>query len=132
MARLEYFIVAESISVDQHTNRVSLFNVVEQLTAPEFPVIIPQLVAVTAWNAEAGDDQTDFQIRVRMIHPDGSTKDFTHNFRIPADRCRTIMTLQGVRVAQAGKLVLDLNLNDQHIASHTIDVRQADSDVAAD
>ncbi len=61
MPKLEYFLVAESVSVDQQTNRISFFNVVEQVNVPVFPFTIPQIVAVASWNTEEGDAKRTFR-----------------------------------------------------------------------
>lgn len=46
MARLEYFLVAESCSLDQVTNHVSMFDIIEEVHAALFPVVIPRVAAV--------------------------------------------------------------------------------------
>lgn len=127
MARLEYFLVAESVSVDQQTNRISFFNVVEQVEAKEFPATIAQIIAVAAWNAEEGDDNEDFQAAVRITSPGGEQKNFQHNFRMPAKRSRVILTFQGIMLNSAGELLLDLSLNGKHAAKHSIEVKLADN-----
>ena len=45
MPDLEYFIVSESISIYQLTNRVSLFHIFEEIRSPTAPFFIPELVA---------------------------------------------------------------------------------------
>jgi hypothetical protein len=128
MARLEYFLVAESVSVDQQTNRISFFNVVEQVTVPEFPVTIPQIIAVAAWNAEEGDDKKDFQATVRITSPSVEPKEFHRNFRMPAKRIRVILVFQGIKLAAPGKLLVELSLNDKHEATHSIDAELAEGE----
>jgi hypothetical protein len=71
MPQLEYFLIAESISVDQSTNRVSLFNVLEEIQCAPLPAGtpaipgrtgIPQLVAVSSWNLSPEDQGREFQV----------------------------------------------------------------------
>lgn len=132
MARLEYFLVAESVSVDQQTNRISFFNVVEQVSSSKFPATIPQIIAVAGWNTDEGDDKKDFQVTVRITSPGGEPKDFHLNFRMGAKRSRAILVFQGIKLAGPGKLVVELSLNDKHQAAHSIDVELADGEVAED
>jgi hypothetical protein len=40
MARMEFFRISEDVSVDQQTNKLSLINVIEQLTSSNFPKYI--------------------------------------------------------------------------------------------
>ena len=128
MAELEYFLVAESVSVDQLTNRISLFNVVEQVAASKFPVTNPQIVSVAGWNTDKGDDNKDFQVTVRITSPDGEHKDHTHNFSMLAKRSRSILIFQGIELACAGKLLVEVSLNGEHAATHSIDVELAEDE----
>ena len=73
MPNLEYFLICESLSTDRETNRVSLFNVLEELqvlgkeeTSAQ-PVPFPrQLVAVSCWNREPGDENQDYQATLKI------------------------------------------------------------------
>lgn len=123
MPHLEYFLVAESVSVDQVTNRVSIFNVVEEVTIPNFPCKLPNLVAVAMWEAKEGDADRDFQAGIVFSLPGGEKLDeFGQNFRIPGRRIRTMAYFQGLPVKEPGTIRVDLSLNGDPKASHTIDV----------
>ena len=74
MAELEYFLVAESVSVDQLTNRISLFNVVEQVAASKFPVTIPQIVAVAGGTPIKGMTIKTFRSRYVSLRPTANTR----------------------------------------------------------
>jgi len=123
MATLEYFVVVESVSIAQFSNRISLFNVIEELTPPAFPTVFPQMVAVSAWNSEAGDDQRDLQVMLRVTLSNGTQlPDFTQNLRFPQRRHRVLSTLEGVPIPAAGQLRFEVFLNGERKASHTVDV----------
>lgn len=125
MPKLEYFVVCESISVDRETNRVSLFNIVEDiqpLTKGENGHIIAQMVAISAWNREPGDEDKDFQLIVRIHAPGDDPHDFPLNFRMDRPRHRLLLRLQGVPAQRPGELRFELLLNSQHVAAHTVNV----------
>ena len=123
MPKLEYFIVTESVSVDQFTNKISLFEVLETIHVPKFPAAFNRMFVVSAWNAEPGDESRDFQIQIKINPPDGSEpQTFEHNVPMPAARCRNIQCLQGIPFKCAGKFTIELSLNKEHFAFHTIDV----------
>ena len=79
MPKLEYFLLCESISVDQETNRVSLFNVLEDLHLAKLPkngdskpaFILNQFVAVAVFNREPEDGDQDFEACLKYNLPDG-------------------------------------------------------------
>ena len=45
---IQFVICSQSISIDQATSRLSLFNVLDNLTVPAFPVWIPELTIVAS------------------------------------------------------------------------------------
>jgi hypothetical protein len=125
MPKLEYFVVCDSISIDQQTNRVSLFNIVEDLQ-PVGPGIqsdiIAQLVAVSSWNKVPEDEGKDFQVIHRIHTSDGEPKDFPMNFRMENPRQRVVLRIQGMPPMHPGSLRIELLLNGQHIADHIVTV----------
>src|ERR1700728_3069654 len=86
MPQLEYFLVAESLSVDQSTNRVSLFNILEEVgiaSEPPPSVLpgtipggIPQLVAVSSWNLAPAEANREYRVSLRITQAGQPAKDF--------------------------------------------------------
>ena len=141
MPKLEYFLVCESVSIDRETNRISLFNVIEdihrvkpgaQISSP----LLHNLVAVSCWNKVEGDDDTDFQATLRIHQPpkedgeDSEPKDLPHNFRMQSRRQRLLMRLATpvLPPAHDGKLRLELLLNGNHVAEHEIGIIEETTD----
>ena len=125
MPKLEYFLVSESVSVDQGTNRVSLFNILEEVTANKFPVDIPQVVVTSAWNREIGDEDIDYQVKVRISLPgEEEPKDFPMNVKIESKRCRIFHGFEHLRIRQPGELKFKVFINDKYTASHTVSIQK--------
>lgn len=99
MPKLEYFLICESMSTDQETNRVSLFNVLEDLqvlppgTTPQPQLLVPHFVAVSCWNREPGDEDKDFQAILRIHPPKKEPKEFSMNFKMERPRYRLSVAL---------------------------------------
>ena len=127
MLTLEYFVVAESVSVDQTTNTVSVFHILEEIHAPVFPFVLHRLVAVVHWNTESDDADRDFQVSVLIVFPDGQRKEFNQNFRMIRSRLRTIANFIGLQIPQPGTMTVEIRLNGVHKASHTIDIRKIEA-----
>ena len=74
MVSLEYFVAAEAISVDAQTNKISFFQVLEEIRgpAPDGPADLPTMSIVSAWNIEDADLGKDFQAGIAIVKPDGS------------------------------------------------------------
>jgi hypothetical protein len=126
MPHLEYFVVAESFAIDGSTNRVSVFNVLEDISTSAFPTTFPSLVAIASWNAEPGDDARDFQAAF-LVRPPGSAEPrrFDVNFRIPDRRARTLVQVVGLPLVAPGNIEFEVQLNGVHQAGHTAVVLEA-------
>ena len=126
--KLEYFVVCESISIDRETNRVSLFNIVEDIQpmGPATPgPIVAQFVAVSCWIRQPGDEGRDFQVIHRIHTSDEEHKDFPMNFRMEGPRQRLLLRIQGVPPVRTGSLRFELLLNGEHVADHVVTVHPA-------
>ena len=118
MARLEFFVVSESCAIDAQTNRLSVFNVLESVTAPAFPTLLASLAIVAVWNAEPGDETRDFQASA-LIHTEPAQR-FDINFKLEKPRARTIVQLQGLPIQAAGTVRFEMLLNGEHKADHIV------------
>ena len=134
MPKLEYFLVAEYISVDRDQNQVSVFNILEEVSVPKSGLtVIPKLAALSSWIFEPKDTDQDFQVILRVILPRATDpenpKEFSINFTGPKKRQRIYQRIMGLPLEQAGDVVFQLLLNGEHKASHTLTVHQhEDSD----
>jgi hypothetical protein len=127
MPELEYFLVAESYSVDRDTSAISIFNVFSQLTADALPYDIKKFVAVACWicSREEIDSKQESMIEILISPPGESERSFRGSFK-PATRFQhvTLDLSNGLSVTQTGDIEVELRLNDNHSATHTIEIRQ--------
>lgn len=126
MPTLEYFLVSESISVDQNTNNVSLFGVLEELSGP-LPFLVPKLVATSSWNMSEGEEDRDFQVTLQIrldgeILPESEELNLNVNFTTSRLRHRVFHFLRELVIPTAGILVFEILLNGKHSATHTVTV----------
>jgi hypothetical protein len=131
MPQLEYFLVAESISVDQSTNRVSLFNILEEVQITRIPAGtqipprlsgIPQVVAIGAWNIDPDEHGREYAVSLRVHVPGHSSpvQGPALTFVAEKRRQRTILLLVGCPVGGPGEIRFELLLDGNHAASHLI------------
>ena len=132
MPKLEYFLVSESRSVDQQTNNVSVFSILEELSGP-LPMTIFRLVALSSWNIEPDERDRDYQVALRIRLPSGEvmpeSSDFKVNFTTTRMRHRVFQHVQGLRVTEAGELTFEVLLDGKREASHTITIHARDENV---
>jgi hypothetical protein len=129
MARLEYFIVCATTSIDVQTNSISLFNVLDDVFLDDNAGLLPSLEAVCLWHLDPEDEGVDYQAKLRITLPDGTGSDFRMNLaRAPRrNRLRAIQGIRMIPLEGPGEIRLEILLNDQHEASHTISVHAARS-----
>ncbi len=133
MPKLEYFLVAESISIDRDTNQISLFNVLEEVAFSRSTEhwAIPQLVACSSWKCEQEDLNQDFQVAVEIVQPnrDGSKKEtnrYSVNFTAAGPRNRICLHYGNLPIHAPGDIVFTLLLNGEQRATQTLTVRQVE------
>ena len=66
MPKLEYFLICESIVIDQDRNLASAFNILEEVSCP-IPTLIPQVVALSTWRLQPEDQDCDFQVGFELV-----------------------------------------------------------------
>lgn len=125
MPSLEYFVVAESMSVDQATNQVSVFNILEDVRTSSLPVVVPQLVCVCTVNLGANDMGQDHQVVLRVRTPSGAPREFSARFRASHRRQRIFTRLLGMPIETIGELLFDISIDGAHLATHTVYVELA-------
>lgn len=130
MPHLELFLVAEDVAIDQQTNRISVFNVLDTIDIPRAPVTIPKCCALAIWSKDDGDDDRDFQSTVTITLADGRTHRQETNFRMTTPRHRIVNRIVGLPVLAAGEIRFELLLNGAHVAWHELRVELLPADAA--
>lgn len=123
MPKLEYFLISESVSVDQRTNRLSIFNVIESVNTYKFPLIIPTLAAVVSLVKEEEDQLKDFQLLLKIYSP-GDEKDaeFPINFNMTSERHRLLLSIENMQVKESGLIRFEVYLNGILLVTRTANV----------
>jgi hypothetical protein len=128
MPRLEYFLVAESSAIDERTDRVSLFNILEQYRPPKLPFALPHCVAVCVWTREAEDAGKPFQALLKVTLPgEDETKDLAINFRMENEVVRNRLEISLIPLSRQGEIRFELSLNGKLQKTYVIHVLSPDS-----
>lgn len=122
MPRVELLLAAESHAVDQQTNALSIFNIIEGT----YTGIIPKVVFITVWKREPGDEDRDFQSLLRVTSGARQVGEFPLNFRMTAPRHRSFHVLMGLPAGRAGETIrFEVLLNGQSVGRCEIEVSEA-------
>ena len=125
MPELEYFLVAESCSVDVDRNSLSIFHVMNDVRLDRVPGLIPELVIISAWihSQEELRGRAESQIRVQFRLPGlDSTPSFRGNLNAETRFQNFNFSFREVPAQTEGDIVVEIFLDDQHKATHTVAV----------
>ena len=64
--KVQFSVCAQSIAIDQLTSRLSIFNVLDQINLPAFPVFIPELTFVALVRREQEQDGEMFKCHLAI------------------------------------------------------------------
>ena len=112
-------VVCQSTSIDTDTNRISLFNVLENLTIftqAEEPITLPIGFEIfTLWTRSHVDQPCKGRMRVYYCHPSGET---TNPFEVPIDLSQAIYfrsrtRSQGLALTTPGRYVFLVEIQDE-------------------
>jgi len=131
MPELEYFVVAESHSIDRDTGALSIFNIFSELRPEEFPFPFPMLMMISSWVSSddeiARQDNVQVGIRIRVPgKPDEGP--FHTNFTCGTRFQNLVLGYEGLAIDAPGMIEVELFLNNEHKARHRIYVETREGD----
>lgn len=115
---------ATSLSVDQQTSNVSLFNLIEQLNAPSFPFTLPdfRLVAINRRDNDQEGDPTDIRLTIELEGTVLANTPFSIPFK-GKPIARAFAHIGGLVVANPGLLTFCLRQQKKKLMEWTISIK---------
>ena len=111
---------ADGIAIDQRTNTVSAFSIVEEAHPEGFPAVLPRLHVVT-WLEREDEDEPRVQLTLRVGLGDETLVDRPIDIDFQARlKTRSIVVLTGVTVPRLGILQISLWNGDQRVNTYEI------------
>jgi hypothetical protein len=121
--RLRLAFVAENIIRDAATNSVSAFNIVDELSAHGFPLLVPKLSAVVVLSRENGDAEAhELILQVTLNGQPLNQFSLKLNFQ-GVLLTRGIMLFQGFVVPQPGHVAFEFSLNGKPLTKYELEAR---------
>ena len=122
MPHVKYGLVAESVVIDQQTNRVSVINILESIAAHAFPVAIYKLVCIFHLQKDE-DDPESIELLVKITSGETQLTQLpvTANFR-GKPNTRNIAEVGGLVILQPGELKVSLFQEQTLLGEWTLQV----------
>lgn len=112
MIRNRICLVAQGVVRDAEGGGISVFNIMEGITAQGFPLFVGRMGFLATWEKEQDDPDVyhaTFEIKINDQKLHGSTIDVDFKGK---NRNRTIMAIQGVVVPAPGELSFLMTLDN--------------------
>ena len=118
------FTVADGAVIDQQTNRLSIFNVLEEMSAPGFPAMHSQL-SIIAVLQKGPNEKEDPKLNIRISLDRSELVDFPITLSFEGvERSRFVGSIAGLLLPSAGTLKFDLRHRSRSISSWRVPVRE--------
>ncbi len=122
-------ILASGVSVDQESNNLSLFNVIDQIVIPknqlvEMPIVTGEkkpaipigFVVVSQWRKLQENIDVKGDARIELLDPSGTMRqkaEFTINLPGKIERFRSRVQWGGIRVTTSGTYIFKISLKEE-------------------
>lgn len=118
-------VCSEGASVDSSSNLLSIFNVIDEITAQAFPTVIPKVTIVFLVEKTEGDPElVPAHLVIRHNERDFVRQPVSIDFQNKL-RMRLVVSFVGVVLSAPGDLVAALMINDQELGRWRIAVIQS-------
>ena len=115
MYSCKFAMCAESVIIDRATNQLSVINLIENIQAHAFPLVINKLVTVFYLSREDGDSPSP-TISLRLNTTEESTDALPVNVNFGEKlHNRIVTTVQGVVIAGPGTFRVSLIVNEDEV-----------------
>lgn len=106
MAKLRWVMFCEKALIDSRTNNVSLIDVVEEITVPKVPVVIPNpffIVSLWVRDAVRKNELEKVDYRIMLVTPKKKEKQLIkYKFQMEKKRHRTLNGIFGLPIEHEG------------------------------
>lgn len=115
MLRVKYALCAEGIVRDAATNSITAYNILEEVNAIGFPVVMPRLAIVVVVERGATDSaKQNARLRITL----GDHELFSHELGLDFQEkfvSRAIISLQGLVIPAAGMLAVAFSAEEASV-----------------
>jgi hypothetical protein len=127
MIRSQLVFAAENVVRDALSNKVSAFNILDEIVAQKFPLLLVRMAAVLVSRRD-NDDPEEHELELR-VSLDG---EHLHSFPMPISyqgqlTHRALMVFEGFVIPHAGELAFSFRIGEQDLASYHFFAKLQDS-----
>jgi len=117
-------VAAKGIIRDAVDNTISIFSILEGISAEGFPVLIQQMGVLAIWMAEEGEEEVDLEFLAQLNDDELLRQPFQIRFR-DGNLHRHVINLNAVMVQHPGTLTFRFLRGNDEVCAYSIEVRGA-------
>ena len=122
MFKAKLCLIAENVIRDADTNYLSIYKIIEGITAIAFPAIIQQVSFLVIWEREEIDSSTTHGFFALKIVDDTVLTQRVEIDFLDKMIHRSIVKVNGIVLPKPGKLDFELRLSDGTVANYSINI----------
>jgi Family of unknown function (DUF6941) len=117
---VELMTAAHGSAIDRDTNSISIFEIIDELNAPSFPLLVQKMVIVVIFRREKVSEAESVESKIRIVMEEDLLfeSDFTFNFNVNSRRNRTRLALDGFVIPKPGIVRFEILLEGKELGSH--------------
>lgn len=106
---------SQLVSVDRFTNTLSLFNIIEQINAPTFPFVMPQIFVASIWQRSDAEQGFPFESHIFLLDPSGKTRqEWKADWVFDQPRHRHLLLAANIEFESPGNYVFKIFINKKN------------------
>jgi hypothetical protein len=104
------------VSIDQLTNRVSIFNILEQIVVPSLPVLISEMVVFAVIRKDDELSEVDYKCRLKISMSDAPIGELDGLIRFASGpTARMLFNFSGLPIESKGDIQFEIELPGQQV-----------------
>ena len=122
MIKSKIMLCAKGVIRDTDTNNITVYSIIENINAIEFPVIFPEITILNIFEKSTSDEDLAEE---KLILKQGKQILFEKKFKInfqKKKRLRMIIYLQNIAIQRPGVLNFICYINNKKVDNYTIDI----------
>lgn len=114
-------VCAQSVSIDQRSNSLSIFSIIEELNLPVFPYAVPYMAVAILLSREATDPSVPTNLNLRIYQNNQQTFRASLNANFQQQlRLRLVVDIQAVVLQAPGVIRVSVNQDDREMGAWKI------------
>jgi len=129
MTEPAFFLAAKDASIDTHTNRVSIFNIYDDISIPNGDsVVLPQVTLFCLLYIREEERDEEFRYSATVVTPNDEEEEEVSSLRVDptGPRHRVVSKIANLTLEGSGELIFHAYVGEDRVSSYNINVDEVE------